>query len=209
MSRDGWRPHIESALSLDLAARSVAQMIAPNVRRSGSWYWPDSDGDTLASVAFAVETQDGFGTLTLRYCTIDPSTDERESITCRIALTAIPLHFGGSRWWMLCPYTHRLARKLYKFDGIDQFCHRTAVRPLPTYASQRVSGLTRLQHKRWTIRRKLGDDCTGLFDEPMKPKWMRWRTFRKHAARDAELAGREDAYMSPALLRLLALEMDG
>ena len=202
MSRDGWRPHIESALSLDLAAHSVAQVIVPNVHRSGLWQWRDSDGDVVSSVGFTVETEEGRGTLTLNYSTRDPA-DERTPTICRIALTTTSLHFGGRRWWMLCPYTHRLVRKLYKFDGIEQFCARTAIRPLPTYASQRVSGICRIQAQRWAIRRKLGDEVTGLLDTPAKPKWMRRQTFERLAARDAELSEREDLYLPPFLYRLL------
>lgn len=92
---------------------------------------------------------------------------------------------------------------LYKFSGIAKFCHRDAIRPKPTYASQRVSGIARAQAQRWAIRRKLGDECTGLMDEPMKPKWMRWATFERYAKRDAELAEIEDGYLSPYLYRLL------
>jgi len=29
----------------------------------------------------------------------------------------------------------------------------------------------------------------------MKPKWMRWRTFQRNAARDAELAESENFYL--------------
>ena len=53
------------------------------------------------------------------------------------------------------------------------------------------------------IRRKLGDDCTGVLDTPLKPKWMRWATFERYAKRDAELSERDDGYLSPFLYRLL------
>jgi hypothetical protein len=74
---------------------------------------------------------------------------------------------------------------------------------MPTYASQRVSGVCRVQAQRWALRRKLGDDSTGLLDEPLKPTWMRWKTFERYVARDAELSEREDGYLSPFLYRLL------
>jgi hypothetical protein len=202
MSRDGWRPQIESALTIDLATPVVAQAIAPNVRRGGSWRW-SRDGEEFASVGFSVTTGDYTGTLTLNYSVADRDTDERRNVTCVIRLSTTPMGFGGLRWWMHCPYTQRRARKLYKFGPIEQFCHRTAVRPLPTYASQRVSGVARVQAQRWAIRRKLGDEETGLFDEPEKPKWMRWHTFERYAKRDAELSEREDRYISPFLYRLL------
>jgi hypothetical protein len=72
-----------------------------------------------------------------------------------------------------------------------------------------VSGLDRVNAQRWALRRKLGDTFSDLFGEPMKPKWMRWRTFERYSARDAELAGREDDYLSPFLARMLKLETGG
>lgn len=92
---------------------------------------------------------------------------------------------------MHCPYTQRRVLKLYKFGAIEKFCSRTAIRPLPIYASQRTSGASRIINQRWALRRKLGDTFSDLFSEPCKPKWMRWRTFERYAARDAALAQAE------------------
>ena len=94
--------------------------------------------------------------------------------------------------------------KLYKFAGVEQFCCRTPIRPLPTYASQRTSGSDRIMAQRWAIRRMLGDKFSDLFGKPFKPKWMRWRTFERYAARDAELAERENVYWYRFLGRVTA-----
>jgi hypothetical protein len=103
---------------------------------------------------------------------------------------------------MHCSYTQRRAIKLYKFNGIDHFCHRTAVHPLPTYASQRVSGLARVMDQRWRLRERMGDDFSDLFGGPVKPKWMRWSTFEKWEMKDSGLSQREDRYASRFLRRL-------
>jgi hypothetical protein len=158
------------------------------------------DGEQFGAASYAVELRDHFGTLTLSY-SYENRDGEREDVECKIRLSSIPLHYGGRRWYGHCPYTRRRARKLYKFYGIAQFCHRTAIRPLPTYAIQRVSGVARVQAQRWAIRRQLGDDLSSLFEEPCKPKWMRHATFERYARRDAELSDREDAYLSPVLYR--------
>ncbi|HUW54565.1 MAG TPA: hypothetical protein VMV99_14235 [Rhodanobacter sp.] len=107
---------------------------------------------------------------------------------------------------MHCPYTQRRVLKLYKFGSIEQFCSRTAIRPLPTYASQRVSGSDRIIDQRWAIRRKLGDNISDLFGEPWKPKRMHWRTFERYAERDAELAERENGYLLRLIGRLQRYE---
>ena len=200
MSRDGWRPHIESALKLDVWRLNREGILRDG--RRGMWQWT-RDGEQIAIIGYAVE-MDGpdSGTLTLSYSHTNRD-GERESVTCPIRLASIPLHYGGARWYAFCPYTGKRARKLYKFSGISKFCHRDAIRPKPTYASQRVSGADRIQAQRWAIRRKLGDEWSDLFGEPFKPKWMRWATFERYAKRDAELSEREDGYISPFLYRLL------
>jgi hypothetical protein len=107
---------------------------------------------------------------------------------------------------MHCPYTQRRVLKLYKFGAIEQFCSRTAIRPLPTYASQRTSGSDRIMAQRWAIRRKIGDTFSDLFGEPYKPKWMRWHTFERYATRDAKLAERENGYLLELIGRLQRYE---
>ena len=177
----------------------------------GTWIWTDSYGEQVGSVGYtmALDSTSGTdaygGTLILDYRHTDRDSGERKPVTCIIRLSTAQLHYGGRRWYMACPYTRRRALKLYKFSGIEQFCHRTAIRPLPTYASQRVSGSDRINAQRWAIRRKLGDTFSDLFGEPCKPKWMRWATFEKYAARDAELSAQELPYFT----RFLGLDEAG
>lgn len=208
MSRSGWRPAIESALALDLRRLIKLRVIRDGA--SSSLRWTDDRGNACGSVGYAVKLNrtegvgEDSGTLTLTYSHSDRAGGKSQPVTCVLGLCTVPMHYGGLRWYLLCPYTHRRALKLYKFSGIEQFCHRTAIRPLPTYASQRVSGCDRIFAQRWAIRRKLGDTFSDLFSEPYKPKWMRLDTFERYAARDAELAAREGIYMGRLLGRLEA-----
>ena len=188
MSNYGWRPHIESALTLDV--RRLARMGILREGARGSLTW-SRDGTAHASLGYAVTLHEQAGTLTLSYTAPDRDTGERKDITCNIALSSIPLHYGGRRWYLHCPLTGRRAQTLHKWNGIAQFCHRAAIRPKPTYASQRTSGASRIIDQRWALRRKMGDNFSDLFGEPCKPKWMRWRTCERYAARDAALAGAE------------------
>jgi hypothetical protein len=202
----GWRPHIESALCLDLARLIELGAIRDGAR--GALNWTNSYGEQTGSVGFAVALHrtpgldaDDSGTLTLDYSHTDRD-GERQNVTCTIRLCTTPIHYGGLRWYFICPYTRRRALKLYKWNGIDWFCHRDAIRPKPTYAIQRVSGSERINAQRWALRRKLGDDVSDLFGEPFKPKWMRWRTFDRYLDRDNELAAREAPYFARMLGRL-------
>lgn len=198
--RGGWRPHIESALCLDLRRLQAIGAVKPNHALAGSLSWPDGDGGELGSMGYAAKLGETDGTLTLGYAT--GKGDERQEITCRIELDTTPIHYGGRRWYFRCPYSHRRALKLYKWPRIDLFCHRDAIRPRPTYASQRVGSCNRIVAQRWAIRRKLDDAFSDLFGEPFKPNGMHWRTFERYLERDNELAERENAYLARWMLRL-------
>lgn len=208
MSGSGWRPHIESAIRLDVRCMLKLGALMPNGETRGSWQWTNGDGEKVASVKYHGTLTETEGLLVLDYTHRNRDSGERQPVTCRIALEAIPCHYGGHRWYARCPYTHRRAVKLYKWHGIAQFCHRDAIKPRPTYASQRVSGAERIMDQRWAIRRKLGDKYSDLFGEPFKPKWMRQRTFDRYAARDAELAAREFGYLARLLGRFGAPGFD-
>jgi hypothetical protein len=202
----GWRPHIESALCLSVDRLLKTGCITPGNFRSGTLRWTRTDhwggsAEEIASAGYSAQLGDDSGTLTLHY-TCTGRDGKRKAMTCTIPLVTRPCHYGGRRWYMQCPYTGRRALKLYKWSGIDSYCHRNAIKPRPTYASQRESGGNRIIAQRWALRRKIGDDFSDLFGEPMKPKWMRWRTFNRYAARDAELASREWGYFAHLLGRM-------
>ena len=189
----GWRPHLESALCLNLPRLLRTSAIWPGCNVSGALHWTNGDGDEVGSIGYHARLGRDEGELTLHYA--DGTGDERKAIECHVWLVTRPCHYGGRRWYFVCPYTGRRALKLYKWPGIDRFCHRDAIKPKPTYASQRVNGLDRINAQRWALRRKLGDEYSTLFDEPVKPKWMRWRTFQRYLDRDAQLEAREGRYL--------------
>ena len=188
MSNYGWRPHIESALSLNVGSLFKTGALRAGATTSGGWQW-SRHGEQVASIRYSASLSADSGELRLFY-TWTPD-GKPQQVTCTILLSSLPLQYGGRRWYMHCPYTQRRVLKLYKFGAIEKFCSRTAIRPLPTYASQRTSGASRIIDQRWALRRKMGDNFSDLFGEPCKPKWMRWRTFEHYAARDAALAGAE------------------
>ena len=195
----GWRPHIESALNLDLRRMFALGALQVGSDTAGSWCWK-RHGETVSSVGYHATLGEESGSLTLNYSSGDDA--ERQSITCTLQLVTLPRHYGGRIWYFVCPYTGKRARKLYKWARIDWFCHRTAIKPKPTYACQRVGGSDRIMAQRWALRRKLGDDYSDLFGEPYKPKWMHWRTFERYAARDAELAERDVGRLASIMSRL-------
>lgn len=197
----GWRPHIESALCLNLARLFAQGMLRARHETAGALEWTNTTtGEHIASIGYRAKLTADAGTLTLDYT--ECTGGERKAITCTLALVTRPCHYGGRRWYFVCPYTHRRALMLYKWGGIDWFCHREAVKPKPTYAIQRTSGSERINTQRWALRCKIGDIYSDLFGDPVKPKWMRWRTFNRYAARDAELSAQDAVYMARLLARM-------
>lgn len=190
MSHGGWRPHLESALCLSVSDLRKAGALKAGTTCLGTWQWSrGSEPAGFISYRVAVTgTRDG--TLTLTYTTTNRD-GEKQDHSYDVPLGSEAMRFGGVRWWFHCPYTGRRVLKLYKFGSIDKFCARTAIRPLPTYASQRVSGIEKYQHARWRLRKKLGDPG-DLRDNLNKPPRMREATFARYWEKDCDLAERED-----------------
>ena len=204
MSRYGWRPHIESALRLTLADLFKRGGLRPGCATSGSWQW-SRDGERIASIGYSAMLGDADGELRLSYR--DGKGGDARDVECLVRLSSLPLNYGGRRWYMHCPLTGRRTLNLYKWPGIDRFCARNAIRPRPTYASQRTSGNGRIIEQRWALRRRLRDDISNLFGEPIRPKGMHWQTFERYLARDAELANREWRYFARFMGALEATEL--
>jgi hypothetical protein len=154
MSDKTKRHHIESALTLDIRRMKRAGMLYDGKSGALRWNSPYVGGE-LASVEFAIAMTCKSGTLTLKYFLTDQKALQDKVISCTITLSSIPLHYGGRRWYMHCPLSNRRTQTLQKWPDIEQFCHRTAVCPPSTYASQRVSGLGRAILQFETLRRSL------------------------------------------------------
>ena len=65
---------------------------------AGAWGWTAETGERLASVGYEVRAiDDEFLFLTLRYWAHGDPVEQG------IWLDATPAHFGGHRWWFMCP----------------------------------------------------------------------------------------------------------
>src|SRR5262249_21329043 len=85
-------------------------------------------------------------------------------------------HFGGLRWWFVCPHLNRRVRKLYLPLGGRHFWSRRAYELV--YASQRETKFDRALRRARKLRLRLGGDPAD--DEyPDKPPRMRWATYNR------------------------------
>ena len=114
--------------------------------------------------------------LCLRYAMVDYWSGEELKIDDKVYLAPTRPHFGGLRWWFVCPQLNRRVRKLYLPVGGRHFWSRHAYEL--AYVSQRETKYDRALRRARKLTLKLGGDPAD--DEyPDKPKRMRWTTYNR------------------------------
>jgi hypothetical protein len=76
--------------------------------------------------------------LCLRYSIADYWSAEELKIDDKVYLAPTRPHFGGQRWWFVCPHLNRRVRKLYVPPAAVTFGHG-ALMSLPTPPNERLS----------------------------------------------------------------------
>lgn len=98
-----------------------------------------------------------------------------------VPLRTSPQPFGGVRWWFECPRTGRRCTKLYLPLGGHRFWSRQGWHL--GYACQREDAQYRAQRQAIKAYRALSGERNWRDGAPDKPKWMRWKTYDRLAAR--------------------------
>lgn len=167
--RPGWRPVVEDGLALDFG-------FLRRLGGSAGTLWWSRGGDRIASIGWRLDlAAEG---LTLNY-TVDAG---RRPVEQYIHLITTRPHFGGIRYWMICPVTRKRCAKLYSYPGHNYFTSREALGL--AYRSQREDRMDRALRRGQKVLVDLGG--TGDMDEAhylRKPKWMRWPTFERKIAK--------------------------
>lgn len=202
----GTRPHIESALWLDVKRWFESGALREKRQTTGRWCWY-LDGQVRAVVEYQADLEYGSGMLTLDCTGCGDVNAACGPVICTIELESLRCNYGGRIWYFRCPRTGRRARKLYHWPGVHGFCHREAIQPRPTYASQRVGGLRRVEAQRRELRRRMGDVSGSVWGKPNRPERMHWDTYLRHVARDTELAIRQSAYLGLPVDRRVAVAL--
>ena len=196
--RRGGGPTVEDALKLDIDWMMGWGGIQPGDHVTGEMplrlYYDQID------VKFESDTRNGrHGWLRLRYQMTDYWSGEEMEIDDKVYLATTRPHFGGLRWWFICPQQNRRVRALYlPLGGVHFWCRRAH---RLDYASQRESEYNRAIRRAHKLYRRLGGDPA---DEqyPEKPKRMRWTTYK--LLMDKLLAADRfvDERLAPLLARL-------
>jgi hypothetical protein len=112
----------------------------------------------------------------LKYEMRDYWTDELLKIDDKVYLVPTHPHFGGLRWWFVCPHLNRRVRTLYLPRSGRHFWSRHAYEL--AYACQRETNFDRALRRARKLRLRLGGDPAD--DEyPDKPPRMRWATYNR------------------------------
>ncbi len=188
--RSGSKATEENFWRFSIATLKQFKVIGEKKWSSGSWRWLRFS-EVRCSVGYELNTLQEPAWLRVQY------SDKRSEkpYDYKIYLTTTEPHYGGTRWWFLCP-----AKACGKRVGVlylgDIFACRHC-RNL-AYASQNEAPHFRLLSKAQAIHQQLGGD--GVVDHrPYKPKGMHWKTYwRKVQAMERV----HDAALMEAALRL-------
>ena len=72
--------------------------------KSGQVTWSRNE-EEVASIGVAVSTMNDEDYVKFNYTTTHRSTGEKTSYDYKVSLTTTPCHFGGVRYWFICPLT--------------------------------------------------------------------------------------------------------
>jgi len=92
----------------------------------GSVTWSRGERE-IASIGVTVSVMDDEGYVKFRYTTTDRSSGEQTEFDYKVSLTTTPCHFGGERYWFICPlttngsYCGRRVGTLYKAPGANYY----------------------------------------------------------------------------------------
>lgn len=133
---------------------------------------------------------DRFGAVQIRMeaaglvLTFTPDSGEPWQQTIRLA--RVPVTFGGTRPWLVCPHCwgHTATLYLGRYGYACRTCNGVA------YASTRETSGDRAVRRANRIRRRLGWPAGIAFGHGPKPKGMHWQTFARLVAEHDRLAGR-------------------
>lgn len=174
----GARDTVEDCRSIDVRRWKRGGMLTPG--RWFNWQW-SRNGEVVANINVRAEA----GRVLLSY-RIRQGGGDWESVEEPVTLDTTPGTYGGHRVWFRCPAVGCGRRVAILYGGgifACRHCYRLA------YASTREDAGGRATRRADRLRARLGWEPGILNGEGGKPKWMRWRTFERLAAKHDDLVG--------------------
>lgn len=173
--RWGGRPTADMSKRIDIAWMIRTGWARPGQLVRGTLSW-NCGGEPAGSIGYEADMREPYDS-ELRLSYTRGSGPEREHVKQNVRLVFTEPHYGGRRWWMVCPYRGNRCGKLYLPNGGDRFAGRKAWRL--GYRSQRVAPRDRAFEKLFRLQKKLGSP-QGWEAGLLRPKGMWNRTFERH-----------------------------
>ena len=195
MPRPTSRARLENGIKLDLNRLKRRGFIKPGASAGPTGIeWNSSHWGQVETGTISADLSDHHGWLKIRTTTADQ----------HIQLRAVPRHFGGVQWYFICPTTGRQASVLWRPPGARRFSSRQTWGRQVAYSSQCVGKTDQAWRMKTKIKMRLIADLDpDEWDFPPKPKWMRWRTYRRYEAWFDRWEDRLDDEICIAAARLL------
>ena len=101
-----------------------------------------------------------------------------------IQIVGCPRHFGGLQWYFVCPRENRNVSVLWSPPGKRFFAGRKSWGNQVAYLSQFYGPGQRAHYMVNKLCDHLDDpEAYSPWELPAKPKWMRWKTYKRLVAR--------------------------
>ena len=170
--------------------------------RSGTVVWKSSDDEEVGSIGIDVSVMDGDNYARFHYTITELSTGEKTKYDYKVTLTTTPCHFGGVRYWFICPlskngvYCGRRVAKLYRAPNADYYGCRHCYNLSYESRNQARSGM--FGHLRHLIRAE--EQCEKLSSETKRWTYRGRLTKKARKLLALQQSLMRSASMSEALL---------
>ena len=195
--RTGGRPTADAAYKIDLAWMLRTGRAQDGSHIEGALHW-SCKGKPSGWVRYeTIMDEPGQERLELTYTL--SSGDEDEKVRQIIRLCHTVPHYGGKRWWMICPFKGIRVGKLYMPSRGGHFASRQMWQL--SYQVQKVPHRERPMERLFALQHKLGGTA-GVGNMLNRPKGMWGRTYQRHLERSCELEYQCEAQMMIVMKRL-------
>ncbi len=188
--RQGGPPTVENGLTLDLNQLIRQRDILPGRHISGALMWSDArSGEKIASIDFEASlVSQEHAWARLRYI------DDGQLKDYRVQIEATTCHYGGIRWWWVCPISGQRVAKLYLPPGATTFAARKVYQL--AYQIQRDTKMDRTHARQRRLYRKLGGEYDYYEQSPPdRPKGMHQKTYERLVADYAAMEAHERVFI--------------
>jgi hypothetical protein len=129
MGRYYWdkKDTVEDCRSVSISFLRKHDYLNENSCRSGGISWKNCYGEETSSIGIVVSTFEGERYVRFYYTATKRSSGEKTDYDYKVSLTTTPCHFGGVRYWFICPlskngvYCGRRAGKVYCPPGANYY----------------------------------------------------------------------------------------